>query len=54
VADSDDRPTDAVFRAWGKERLAPAKVPVKYLCIGELPRNPMGKVTKVAVKELFA
>jgi malonyl-CoA/methylmalonyl-CoA synthetase len=54
VADSDDRPTDAEFRAWGKERLAPAKVPVKYLCIGELPRNPMGKVTKVAVKELFA
>jgi malonyl-CoA/methylmalonyl-CoA synthetase len=54
VADSDDRPTDAEFRAWGKERLAPAKVPFNYLCIGELPRNPMGKVTKVAVKELFA
>jgi malonyl-CoA/methylmalonyl-CoA synthetase len=54
VADSTDRPTDAEFRAWGKERLAPAKVPFNYLCIGELPRNPMGKVTKVAVKELFA
>jgi malonyl-CoA/methylmalonyl-CoA synthetase len=54
VADSGDRPTEAEFRAWGKERLAPAKVPVKYLCIGELPRNPMGKVAKVAVKELFA
>jgi malonyl-CoA/methylmalonyl-CoA synthetase len=54
VADSTDRPTDAEFRAWGKERLAPAKVPFNYLCIVELPRNPMGKVTKVAVKELFA
>jgi malonyl-CoA/methylmalonyl-CoA synthetase len=54
IADSADRPTDAEFRAWGKERLAPAKVPFNYLCIGELPRNPMGKVTKVAVKELFA
>jgi malonyl-CoA/methylmalonyl-CoA synthetase len=54
VAASADRPTDAEFRAWGKERLAPAKVPFNYLCIGELPRNPMGKVTKVAVKELFA
>jgi malonyl-CoA/methylmalonyl-CoA synthetase len=53
-ADSADRPSDAEFRAWGKERLAPAKVPFNYLCIGELPRNPMGKVTKVAVKELFA
>ena len=54
VTASADRPTDAEFRAWGKERLAPAKVPFNYLCIGELPRNPMGKVTKVAVKELFA
>ncbi len=54
LADSADRPTDAEFRAWGKERLAPAKVPFAYLCIDELPRNPMGKVTKVAVRELFA
>jgi malonyl-CoA/methylmalonyl-CoA synthetase len=53
VADSADRPTDAELRSWGKERLAPAKVPFNYLCISELPRNPMGKVTKVAVKELF-
>jgi malonyl-CoA/methylmalonyl-CoA synthetase len=54
VADSGDRPTEAEFRTWGKERLAPAKVPFVYLCISELPRNPMGKVTKAAVKELFA
>jgi len=53
VADSADRPTDAEFRTWGKERLAPAKVPFDYLCISELPRNPMGKIIKAAVKELF-
>lgn len=41
------------LRAWGKERLAPAKVPVRFLAVGELPRNPMGKVTKPAVADLF-
>jgi len=53
IADSADRPTDAEFRAWGKERMAPAKVPFNYLCSSELPRNLMGKVTKAALKELF-
>ena len=53
VASSEDQPTDAEFRSWGKEQLAPAKVPFRYLCVTELPRNPMGKVTKVAVRELF-
>ena len=53
VATSTDRPTDAEFRTWGKERLAPAKVPFRYVVVDELPRNPMGKVTKVAVRELF-
>ncbi len=53
VAASGNRPSAAEFRAWGKERLAPAKVPFNYLCLDELPRNPMGKVTKVAVKERF-
>jgi malonyl-CoA/methylmalonyl-CoA synthetase len=41
------------LRAWGKERLAPAKVPVRFLVVGALPRNPMGKVTKPAVADLF-
>ena len=53
VATAEERPTDSDFRTWGKERLAPAKVPFTYRCIDELPRNPMGKVTKAAVKELF-
>ena len=53
VTSLEHEPTDAEFRAWGKERLAPAKVPFRYLSVTELPRNPMGKVTKVAVRELF-
>jgi len=53
VAASEDQPSSAEFRTWGKERLAPAKVPFNYLCLDELPHNPMGKVTKVAVRELF-
>lgn len=43
----------AALRAWGKERLAAAKVPVVYRCVAELPRNTLGKVTKPAVVELF-
>lgn len=41
------------FRAWARERLAPYKVPSRFLITDDLPRNPMGKVTKPAVKNLF-
>jgi malonyl-CoA/methylmalonyl-CoA synthetase len=43
----------AVLRAWGKQRLAPAKVPARYVVVADLPRNAMGKVTKPAVRDLF-
>ena len=53
-------PTDASIdlgaeelRAWGRERLAPAKVPFDYRRVAELPRNPMGKVVKSEVTTLF-
>lgn len=42
------------LRSWAKERLAVYKVPTRYLFVGELPRNAMGKVTKPTVSELFA
>jgi malonyl-CoA/methylmalonyl-CoA synthetase len=42
------------LRSWGKQRLAAYKVPTLMLCLDELPRNPMGKVTKPAVAALFA
>lgn len=46
-------PSARDLRAWGKQRLAPAKVPVDYLVVDTLPRNAMGKVTKPAVRDLF-
>ena len=41
------------LRAWGKERMAVYKVPSLLLLMDALPRNPMGKVTKPQVVELF-
>ena len=41
------------LRAWGRGRLAPAKVPFDYLRVNELPHNPMGKVVKAEVTTLF-
>ncbi len=56
--DTDDGGDDGklsleALRAWGKERLAPYKVPTMLLLVGELPRNAMGKVTKPEVAKLF-
>ena len=45
--------SQAELRKWGKERLAPYKAPSKVMFLESLPRNPMGKVTKPAVKDLF-
>jgi malonyl-CoA/methylmalonyl-CoA synthetase len=41
------------LRHWGKERLAPYKVPTNILMVTQLPRNAMGKVIKPAVKDWF-
>ncbi len=40
------------LRAWCKERCAPYKVPRTFVAADELPRNAMGKVTKVQAREL--
>ena len=45
--------SEADLRIFAKSRLAPYKVPKQFLLVAELPRNPMGKVTKPAVRELF-
>ena len=42
-----------LLRAWTKDRLAPYKVPSRLLILDELPRNPMGKVTKPDLMRLF-
>jgi non-ribosomal peptide synthetase component E (peptide arylation enzyme) len=41
------------LRQWGKERLAPYKVPTRLLLLSELPRNVMGKLTKPEIVKLF-
>ncbi len=41
------------MRAWGKERLAPYKVPHLFMAVPDLPRNTMGKVQKTAVHRIF-
>ena len=41
------------LRAWGKARLAPAKVPVRIVLVDTLPRNAMGKVTKPTIAAMF-
>lgn len=46
--------TEAELRTFAKSRLAPYKVPKHFLLVADLPRNAMGKVTKHAVRELFA
>ena len=46
-------PSSDALRAWGKERLAAAKVPSRFAFVTELPRNSMGKVTKADVGKLF-
>jgi malonyl-CoA/methylmalonyl-CoA synthetase len=46
--------TGEELRAFAKGRLAPYKVPKEIRLVAELPRNPMGKVTKPSVRELFA
>ena len=42
------------LRAWGKERLAAAKVPTRFTFVADLPRNTLGKVVKPEVARLFA
>ena len=53
VADGDE-PAPETIRSWCKERLAPYKVPRRLRYLDRLPRNSMGKVTKLAIHGTFA
>lgn len=46
-------PTAAELRKWGKDRLAPYKVPRDFQRVDRLPRNAMGKVQKAEVVSIF-
>ncbi len=41
------------LRTWCKRRLAPYKIPSRLMVVTDLPRNPMGKVTKPALGKMF-
>ena len=41
------------LRSWGKERLAPYKVPTHFVRAAEFPRNTMGKVIKPVIRGWF-
>ena len=42
------------LREWARARLAPYKLPKDLACVGQLPRNAMGKVIKPEVAAFFA
>ncbi len=50
----DQSPDGDALRAWGKTRLAAAKVPTRFTFVDELPRNTLGKVVKPEVVKLFS
>jgi malonyl-CoA/methylmalonyl-CoA synthetase len=52
LKDSDSLDLQSL-RDWGREVLAPHKLPSRLLCLDALPRNAMGKVLKPAVTALF-
>ena len=54
TAESPANADGAGLRAWGKERLAPYKVPHIFTPVATLPRNAMGKVQKAAVRHMLA
>ena len=53
VPTTEASPDGDTLRAWGKERLAAAKVPIRFAFVQELPRNTLGKVVKTEVVKLF-
>ena len=44
----------AELRAWGKERLAPYKVPHEFMAVPRLPLSAVGKVQKAEVRRMFS
>ncbi len=53
LPDAGGLPSSDALRAWGKERLAPYKVPHRFQVVPSLPRNAMGKVRKPTVRRML-
>jgi long-chain acyl-CoA synthetase len=45
--------TEEALRSWLRERIAPFKVPKRFVVEQELPRNPTGKVLKRSLRERY-
>ena len=55
VRQGAERPPEAAFALWCRERLAPERTPRRVLWVPEIPKNAMGKVAKKQlVAALFA
>ncbi len=52
LADGEEFSLESL-RAWCRDQLSHYKIPKRFLAVDRLPRNAMGKVTKLAVRELF-
>lgn len=54
LALSADAVLEAELRGWCKERMPPYAAPTRWLIVGRLPRNVMGKVNKKElIRQLF-
>jgi malonyl-CoA/methylmalonyl-CoA synthetase len=53
ILQSGEGLTLAELRTWAKTRLAPHKVPSRVIVVDDLPRNPLGKVTKFSLQKFF-
>jgi malonyl-CoA/methylmalonyl-CoA synthetase len=53
ILESGEKLSLHALREWGKTRLAPYKVPSRIVVLDDLPRNPLGKVTKPALRQRF-
>ncbi|HIK37344.1 MAG: acyl-CoA synthetase [Geminocystis sp.] len=53
IITEDKQLTLEKLRVWAKERLAVYKIPTRMVVVSHFPRNPMGKVIKPALRQLF-
>lgn len=53
VVSRADTPDPAALTAWLRERIPAYRLPRRWLVLGELPKNTLGKVTKNELKKLF-
>ena len=53
VVPRGERPMTADLARWSRSRLAPYKVPTRWLVFQALPRSATGKIDRLAVREMI-